>query len=53
MLLVQLLVLTLAAAGDGAPSARLTSYPVSVYDFYTQHCPRLPQPGCGLSIAEG
>jgi hypothetical protein len=34
-------------------SAAITSEPTIVYDFYTQHCPPLPQPGCSSSIAEG
>jgi hypothetical protein len=31
----------------------VTGDPQSVYDFYREHCPALPQPGCSLSIAPG
>lgn len=47
------LALALAAASSAAPSARVAGPPATVYDFYTQHCPPLPQPGCAQSIAEG
>lgn len=38
---------------SSAPSSSLTSSPVFTYDFYLQHCPPLPEPGCDLSISEG
>ena len=41
------------AASLAAPSARLTGSAQFVYDFYAQHCPPLPTPGCSLSISEG
>jgi hypothetical protein len=36
-----------------SPSASITSSPTIVYDFYTQHCPNLPQAGCPNDISEG
>jgi len=35
------------------PSATVTAPAVKVYDFYTQHCPPLPQPGCATDIDKG
>ena len=48
-----------AAASASAPtsaaaaSARATGPPALVYDFYRDHCPPLPQPGCALDILNG
>lgn len=51
-LLAQLHLLVCPAA-LAAPIAAITSTPSLVYDFYTQHCPQLPQPGCSLDIDPG
>ena len=45
--------LLLAARTRAAPAAAITAAPTMVYDFYSQHCPPLPAPGCSLDIAEG
>ena len=42
-----------ASALSAAPSARFTGPPAMVYDFYRDHCPALPQPGCALDISAG
>ena len=42
-----------AQPAQGAPSASIRGPPQPVYNFYAEHCPRLPQPGCALSIARG
>lgn len=38
---------------NAAPFAAFTAPPSIVYDFYSQHCPPLPQPGCARDIDIG
>jgi len=50
----QLLLLGLGAVlSSSLPSSTIVGPPTLVYGFYASHCPRLPQTGCSLSIAEG
>ena len=44
---------SLSPLSPPSPSSSITSSPTIVYDFYTQHCPNLPQPGCPSDISEG
>ena len=48
-----LLVASTSTSVVAAPSASITDFPKFAYDFATQHCPTLPQPGCELSISVG
>jgi hypothetical protein len=43
----------LVSSCGAVPSASVIGYPQFVYNFETEHCPKLPQPGCDLSINPG
>lgn len=50
---LSILLLTLPSLVMALPAAVVSGPAIKVYDFYTQHCPQLPQPGCSSSISIG